>query len=152
MKSRYIFQIFKSNYCRLVFIISLAVVSAVIPKKIFYSYFIIIGILFIIASSLLITCFVRNIKDKAVIARKHKGSLLGIFFSIIGLVAMNTCTVGAPVCGTSATLGLVAVLFPGVSLGLLEQYSILIILISLAVQILVLYYMKCFRISVGKHV
>ena len=120
-------------------------VSIIIPKKIFYGYYTIIGVFFIFISSLLITCFVRNAKERILAAQEHKMSFVGIFFLLIGLITMNTCTIGAPICGVSAAAGLMALLFPGMALGFLSQYGLVIILFSLLIQTAALYYMSCFK-------
>ena len=147
MKAFYLFKIFKSRYCCGVFLFSLIIISIVIPKKIFYGYYSILGGLFILFSSVLLTCFIRNIKERVVLAKTQKMSFLGIIFLVIGLAAMGTCTVGAPVCGASVAGGFIAILFPGFAFTLLNEHSILIIFISLLMQILALYYMKCFKRS-----
>jgi len=145
MKKYFLYKIFQSKYCCLVFLFSLIIVSILIPKKIFYSYYTILGIFFIIISSLLITCFVRNIKEKVILAKKQKMSFLGIIFLVIGLAAMSTCSVGAPICGASVAGGIVALLFPGIAFKYLSEYSIIIILSSFFIQIIALYYMNCFK-------
>ena len=145
MKKYFLYKIFQSKYCCLVFLFSLIIVSILIPKKIFYSYYTILGIFFIIISSLLITCFVRNIKEKVILAKKQKMSFLGIIFLVIGLAAMSTCSVGAPICGASVAGGIIALLFPGIAFKYLSEYSIIIILSSFFIQIIALYYMNCFK-------
>lgn len=145
MKKYFLYKMFQSKYCCLVFLFSLIIVSILIPKKIFYSYYTILGIFFIIISSLLITCFIRNIKEKVILAKKQKMSFLGIIFLVIGLAAMSTCSVGAPICGASVAGGIVALLFPGIAFKYLSEYSIIIILSSFFIQIIALYYMNCFK-------
>jgi len=145
MKKYFLYKMFQSKYCCLVFLFSLIIVSILIPKKIFYSYYTILGVFFIIISSLLITCFIRNIKEKVILAKKQKMSFLGIIFLVIGLAAMSTCSVGAPICGASVAGGIVALLFPGIAFKYLSEYSIIIILSSFFIQIIALYYMNCFK-------
>ena len=81
--SRYLKKIFKSNYCKFVFLLSLILVIILIFKKIFSGYYTIIGVLFILVMSLLLACFVRNIKEKSILAKSQKGSIISILFSII---------------------------------------------------------------------
>ncbi|MBN2884333.1 hypothetical protein JXE04_00155 [Patescibacteria group bacterium] len=145
IKESFLYKVFQSKYCWFTFLLSLIFISVIIPKKFFYGYYNIIGVLFIIVSSLLITCFIRNIKERVVLAKKQKTSLLGMIFLVIGLAAMSTCSVGAPICGASIAGGIVAILFPGFMFSFLSEYSLLIILFSFLIQIVALYYMNCFK-------
>lgn len=150
MKTRYFIEIFKSNYCKFVFLISLVLVFIATPKKIFYEFYTILGIFFILITSLTITCFVRNIKEKIKEAKIHGASLIGIISIVFGIGALQACTIGAPVCGASIGAGVVALFFPGLAFGLLEKYSILITIISILIQIIALHYMKCFKVIFQK--
>jgi hydrogenase-4 membrane subunit HyfE len=129
----------------MVFLLALAGISFIIPKKIFFGYYSVLGILFIIISAVLVTCFVRNVKEKVIVAKGQKASLLGLIFMIIGLVAMDACTIGAPICTASLASGIVAMFLPGVALGFFDQYSVYIISFSLLVQASALYFMNCFK-------
>lgn len=144
MKNIRLFTIFRSNYCKLVFILSLIIISLLMPKKIFYEYYSIIGVLFIISTSLLIACFVRSIKEKTMVAKSNGASIIGIISVIIGFGALQSCLIGAPVCGVSIGAGFLALFFPGFALSLFEKYSLLIIILSIIIQFLALYFMKCF--------
>lgn len=145
MKNYFLFQIFKSKYCWFSFLLSLLIIGIVIPKKIFYGYYNILGITFVLISSILITCFVRNIKERVVLAKKQRTSFLGIIFLVIGLVTMSTCSVGGPICGATIVGGVVGLFFPGFMLTFLSDYSMAIILFSLIIQIIALYFMNCFK-------
>jgi len=147
IKDLYLFKIFKSRYCCGTFLATLIIISILIPKKIFYGYYSILGGFFILLSSLLLTCFVRNIKEKVVLAKAQKMSFLGIIFLVIGLAAMGTCGVGAPVCGASVAGGVIALLFPGFAFAFFSDHSIVIILFSMFAQVIALYYMNCFKKS-----
>jgi len=146
MRNVHLIQILKSNYCRLVFLASIVLVTLFIPKKIFHSYYSILGIAFILLTSLVITCFIRNIKDKAVIAKSSGLSALSIITVILGFGALQACAIGAPVCGASIGAGAVAIFLPGIAFNFLEKYSITIIILSLVIQTLALYFMGCFKI------
>ncbi len=142
-----LFGVLESNYCKLVFIISLVITSFIVPKRVFHSYYTIIGILFILITAILMTCFIRGMKEKVNSAKANGASFIGILGIIFGFGALQACTIGAPVCGASIGGGILALLFPGFALGLLEKYSIWIIIISIFIQILALYFMRCLNIS-----
>jgi len=145
MKKYYLLEIFKSHYCQFVFLIALVVTYLLVPKKVFYSYYILIGIFFIAATSLTITCLVRSIKERILSAKASGASLVGILSIIFGFGALQACTIGAPVCGATIGGGIMALIFPSFALNLMEEYGIPIVLISTLIQILSLYLMKCFQ-------
>ena len=143
--SSYITSIIRKRSCMMVFAVSVVLVSIVIPKNIFYGYYSAVGVTFILASSLLVTCLVRGAKEKASAAVARKSSYAGILFSVLGLLAMDACTIGAPVCGVTAATGIAALLIPGIAMGFMDQYSIFIIVLSLVIQAAALHHMGCFK-------
>lgn len=146
MKKYYLLEIFKSHYCKFVFLIALIGIYFLTPKKIFYGpYYILLGILFIIMASLTLTCFIRSIKDRVFSAKAEGLSLLGILSIVFGFGALQACTIGAPVCGATILGGVIALIFPGFAFNLMEKYSFWIILISVIIQFFALYYMGCFK-------
>ncbi len=145
MNKPFLIKMFDSHYCKVVFALSVALMWFISPKRIFYKYYAILGWTFIITSSLVLTCFIRNIKERVVTARSQGSSLLGILLIAIGLVAMNVCTVGAPICGASVAVGILSLILPGVAMGFFEKYAVAIIASSIALQLVALYYMKCFK-------
>lgn len=145
MKKYYLLGIFKSYYCQFVFLIALVGTYFLVPKKVFYGYYALIGIFFIIMASLTIACLVRTIKEKVLSAKASGASLLGILSIIFGFGALQACTIGAPVCGATIGGGIIALIFPGFAFSLIEKYSVLIVLISIFIQLLALYLMKCFQ-------
>ena len=145
MKKYYLLEIFKSHYCQFVFLISLVGIYFLVPKKVFYGYDTLIGIFFIVMTSLTITCLVRSIKEKVLSAKASGASLLGILSIIFGFGALQACTIGAPVCGATIGGGILALIFPGFAFSLMEKYSVPIVLISIFIQLLALYLMKCFQ-------
>jgi hypothetical protein len=140
----YLASIIRKRSCIAVFAVSVIIVSLVIPKNIFYGYYTLLGVTFIVSSSFLMTCLVRGAKEKSD-AMAHKGSYAGIFFSVLGLLAMDACTIGAPMCGATVATGLAALLLPGIAIGFMEQYSLMIIALSLVIQVAALNHMGCFR-------
>ncbi len=145
MNRLFLFQMFESNCCKFVFVISLVIVYLLVPKKIFYGYYTILGGLFIISTSLVISCFVRNIRERVFSASKNGASFVGILMSIFGLSALQICTIGAPVCGVSIGAGLLSMIFPAMAFNFLEEYGIYVVILSLVAQIFALYFMKCFN-------
>lgn len=140
----YLFRIFQSSYCRAVFIISLVGSYFLIPPTVFNGFHYIIAITFMVTFSLSMMCIIRSIKDKILLAKTYKGSIVSLIASILGLSAIQVCGVGAPICGASIGLGLISILFPKFFVDFLTEYSVVIIVISIILQIASLYYMRCF--------
>lgn len=145
MKKIFLIGIFKSHYCKLVFLISALLISLLIPKKIFYGYYNILAILFILVTSLTATCFIRNIKERILSAKNSGASLIGIISIIFGIGALQVCTIGAPVCGASIGMGIAALLFPGIAFSFAEKYGIWLVSFSIIIQLIALYFMNCFK-------
>ena len=116
MEKYYWEKVLKSNYCRLVFLISTVIIYLFTPKHVLYGWFSIIGVLFMLTSALVITCLVRDIKDRIILAKNTKSTGLAMFATVIGLVALQTCSISAPVCGASIGAGILAIIIPGFSL------------------------------------
>ncbi|MEM4397532.1 MAG: hypothetical protein QW757_02825 [Candidatus Woesearchaeota archaeon] len=143
-KKTFLFAVFESKLCFIVFLLSLALGSILTPKRIFYGYFTILGVFYIFLFALVMTCMVRIIKEK-VINLKHTGaSFFSIILSLLGFSALNVCGIGAPVCGAGLTIG-IASFFPSFFNNFFHNYAWLILIISIIIQILALWYMGCFK-------
>lgn len=144
-KRLYLWSLFKSNYCKITFLISLVLISFLTPKKIFYGFYSILGILFIVLTSITVTCLLRNVKERISSAKTNGATFMGILSVIFGFGALQVCTIGAPICGATIGAGVVALIFPGILFNFLEKYSIWIIVFSIIIQIISLYFMNCFK-------
>ena len=141
----YVQHIFKSHYCKIIFIIIFFLSYFLIPKKLFHSWWILVAILFMFLFSLVITCIVRNVKEKVILAKTYKSSLIGVLATAIGLSALQVCGVGAPVCGATIGAGFLSALFPGIFMRFLDNFAIYILIASILLQIISLYFMNCFK-------
>jgi len=141
----YLLELFKSFYCKLVFFVSFVGAYFFVPKNLFKSWHLIFALAFIFLFSLVLTCIIRNIKEKIVLAKTYKNSVLAVAAAAVGLAALQVCGIGAPVCGASIGLGIVSAVFPGVFINFLSSYSIYIITISIIFQVFSLYFMNCFK-------
>ncbi len=147
IKKPYFIEIFRSNYCKFVFLLSVVFISFLTPKKIFYGYYAVLGVLFIFVASLTLTCLVRTIKERVYSAKASGASLVSILSIIFGFGALQACTIGAPVCGAMAGGGIIALIIPGFAFNLIEKYSIWVIVFSILIQFFALYFMNCFKFS-----
>ena len=146
MKDIYLFKIFKSYYCILVFFVMTIISYFLIPDKIFYGYYSLVAVVFIIVFSLTFTCLIRSIKDKIVEHKKQNlKPIWGALIGLIGLSALQTCAIGAPVCGVSVGMAIVSAIFPAIAFDLINDYSLTILFLSICIQIISLYQMRCFK-------
>jgi len=147
MSRIYLQEIFKSKYCVLVLIFMVIFSYFLVPEKVFYRFYNLLAVLFILIFALSFTCLIRSVKDRINKNRKQKtGSIFGMLFGVIGLSALHTCTIGAPVCGASIGMAVVSAIFPTIALDFMSDYSITIVLVSIILQVIALYQMKCFKI------
>lgn len=141
----YLKKLFESNYCKAVFVISFVVAYFLIPKSVFSGYYSVLGVGFMFSFSLVVTCLVRDVKERVVIERgNYKGHLLGLVFSVVGLTALHTCTVGVHICGAALGLSILS-LTPSFLAGFFVKYSVMIVVFSVVIQLVTLYYMNCFK-------
>jgi hypothetical protein len=145
LSETYLINALKSHYCKLVFVIAFIISYFLVPEKIFYSWYTLLGITFMAVFALVIMCIIRNIKKKVLLARTYEGSIVSIIAIAIGLAALEVCGVGAPVCGATIGLGIFSALLPGVALGFFEKYGTYIVVGTIVLQVISLYFMNCFK-------
>ena len=140
----YIRKVLQSYYCKIVFGASFLGSYFLMPSKVFHGILIPLVLLFMLAFALSLTCVVRNIKERTILSKKSTGSLLSVLFAGVGLAALQMCVVGAPVCGASVGLGILAVIMPGVMFDVFSDFAVEILILSILLQTIVLYKMNCF--------
>ena len=73
MRSTFLLRIFKSNYCKVIFIIALVLGYFLIPKAVFANQYALgLSALFLFSFALTITCLILNIKVRVVQAHVYK--------------------------------------------------------------------------------
>ena len=142
---RYLVSVLKSRYCILVFILSMILSYFLIPQKVFYGIYIILALLFMISFSLTLTCIVRNVKEKIMVARTYETSIVGVIAAAIGLASLQVCGIGAPICGATIGMGILSSIFPAFFVNILSDYAHYFIGISIILQLVSLYFMNCFK-------
>lgn len=147
MKDIYLVKLLHSNYCKIVFVSSFFLAYYLLPGEVYYSVNRFIAMFYLLLFAFLMTCVVRTVKERAVMAHHNKASILGIIAASLGFVAFHVCGIAAPVCGASAALGVVALAFPQFLHNFLMDNGYLVIYSSIVIQIVVLIYMGCFRIK-----
>ena len=147
MKKPYLFTVMESHYCKTVFVLFFLLSYFLIPSTVFFGYYTAIALAFMVTFSLSMTCITRNIKEKIVLSKTYKTSTMGAIASALGLSALQVCGVGAPVCGASVGLGVLAAVFPEFFVAALSEYAVPLILLSIIMQLVSLRFMKCFSSS-----
>ena len=142
---KYLFYVFKSKYCIAAFILTLFLSYFLIPKTVFYGFYTLLAAIFMISFALSITCIIRNIKEKILLARTYESSVIGIIATALGLAALQVCGVGAPVCGAAVGFGILSSILPTAFIDIMSKYAVQFILISVIFQLVALYLMNCFK-------
>ena len=145
MKNYFLFKIFKTKPCLIIFFLGLILGYLIIPKTIFSGFWTLIRITYIILFSIVITCIVRVIKERIINMKQTGAGIISIIAAALGLGAMQVCGVGAPICGATIGVGIISIFFPSISLNFLSHYSLLIIFISMVLEIIAIYYMGCLK-------
>jgi hypothetical protein len=145
MKKWYILEVLASHYCQVVLVIMILAAYSLVPAKIFSGLYWPLAISFMLVFGLTITCLVRTIKER-IIHRQQTAthSVLGVISAAIGLSALQFCTVSG-VCGASVGMAVVSLVFPKFAYNLFDQYAVWITVLSIVLQLISLWQMKCFK-------
>ncbi len=136
--------ILESPYCKLIFALALLAALLLIPREAFVGIFLPMAVLFMLAFAANLTCIVRNIKEKILVERSYGASVVSIIASLLGAGALHICSAAASTCGGAIALWIISLIIPGVAF-FIEENSIIIIAVALAIQLVSLYFLKCFK-------
>ena len=145
MNSSALSKLFESHYCKVVWFLSLFVAYFMIPRHLFTTRYFPLAIFFIFGFATMLTCLIRNVKEKIIMAKTYQTSIWGILASILGLTALQLCGLGAAFCGGSIFLGILSAIVPGIAVSFLSQYAVGIVVFSVLMQILAIWQMGCFK-------
>lgn len=143
MNQLYCIKILHSNYCRIVFVLSFIGAYYLIPENVFHSNNRLVAIIFMLVFALTITCIVRNTKEKIKTAKTYKSSILGILATVLGVSALQVCGMSS-MCVVGVGAGVLSVLLPSFMMTFLENFGLQLLYFSIFIQLISLYYMKCF--------
>jgi len=150
MKKVFLFNVLKSKYCLLIFVLGIILSYFIVPHKIFNGFYSILGVIYILLFAVVLMCIVRTFKDKIIDAKQTGATTISVVASLLGIGALQACGIGASVCGATVGVGLVSILFPQSAFVMLEKYAVYIVISSLFLQLVALYYMGCFKKYRGK--
>jgi len=125
------------------FLLGLLLSYILIPRDVF-EHFLLLALAFMLVFSLTLVCVVRNIREEISIVRKYTHSLLGFILALIGFGAFHVCGVGT-VCSTTVGTAVISLIFPGIFVNFLTDYAVWIIGFSIIFQVVMLYFMRCYR-------
>lgn len=132
-------EVMKSHYCKIVFILSAILSYFLIPPAVIHAYPL-VAFTFILAFSAVITCTIRNMKERALLAKAAPNSIAALS-ALLGLSALQLCIAGF--C-SSAAVGIVA-LMPAFLSFYMEEHALEIVIATIVLQLGSLYYMGCFK-------
>jgi len=138
-------KILKSHYCKIVFAFFFVLSFYLVPHKLFQGLYLLLVVLFSLSFSAVMTCLVLNMKERYKNAKDAGKSVLGIVAALLGLSALQVCTVGGGFCAISLGSSIVAAIFPGVAFHFMSRYAVAIIIVSILIQVYSLYKMRCFK-------
>ena len=113
-----------------------------VPKQVFLSGFWWLAIPFIVSFALVTTCTIRNLRLRF----QNSGGKKGLLASFFGFGALQVCGLSAYACSTALGFSILASVLPHSFLLIFQQYSVLIILISIIVQIYALFQLDCIKL------
>ena len=139
-------KMLKSHYCKIVSAIFFVLSFYLIPHKLFVGFYLLLVLAFAVSFSLVMTCLIMNMKQRFKTARSAGKNIVGVIAGLLGLSALQVCTVGAgSFCAVSLGGSVVAAIFPGVAFHFMTRYAVAIIIISILIQVFALYKMKCWK-------
>lgn len=143
MKLPFFLDNLRSNYCKIIFGLSLFVGYALTPKNVLTGLYLFLAVPFIFLFALTLSCAVRSVKEKIKVTRHQQTSIFGVIASAIGISALQVCGVGTPLCGASVGISILSAIFPSLVLNILREYSVVIISMSILTQLISLHSMNC---------
>ena len=143
MKQLFIFENLHSNYCKAIFGLAMIGGYLLTPASALTGLYLFLSVPFIVLFALTIACSVRAVKEKVQVAQHQHTSILGIIASIVGVSAIQACGIGTPLCGASLGMSILSTLFPSLFVQVLVKHSVVILSLSILIQIVTLYNMKC---------
>ena len=145
LKKSYIYNVFKSKNCKILYFLSFVLSYLLIPKTVFFRWYILLGLTFMAVFALTLTCIIRTLKEKIFLAKTNGASVLSVVSLILGFSAINVCGIGAPVCGATVGLGVFSMFFPGASHMFFHEYGVFFVVLSIIIQLFSLKFMNCFK-------
>lgn len=138
-------RVFKSHVCKLVFLGALAAGYFLVPIARYFGEYRLLVSLFLALFAVSITCLVRTIKDRVLTGVRAGSSVIAILGGIVGLSALQFCSVNAVMCGSTAGFGILSLILPGFALHYLHHHAIAFLTASVVIQSAGLISMGCFQ-------
>jgi hypothetical protein len=145
MHKIFLFKVLESKYCLISFTLGLILGYLIVPHRIFTGFYTFLGVIYILMFAIVLMCIVRTIKDRITNEKQTGATTLSVIASLLGIGALQACGIGAPVCGATVGVGILSVFFPQSAFAVLEKYAVHVIILSLILQIVAIFYMGCFR-------
>ena len=134
----------KPRYPLFVFLATLLFGYLILHQAVTSGIYSVLGAIFLVIFSLSITCIIRSAVEQArTLHHGHSG--ITIAAGVLGISAFHVC--GNAVCGYGLSFLLLSAALPAAALGTFGSLSILIIIISIALQVFAISRMKCYRNS-----
>ncbi len=143
LKNLNFFQIMKSHWCQLAFIGFLILGYWLIPQTALLGQYQFWSIVFMISFAASSTCAVRGMKERMASKLKGGASILSVIASLLGLSAVQFCSVNAVMCGSTLGFGALSMILPKFLFRFLHHHAIAILIGATIVQIISLYSMGC---------
>lgn len=120
------------------------------PQHIFSGNYKYLAYIFIILFAILNYCIVKTVYRNYIYNKKQKGFTKGLIASILGISALQVCGLSAYACSTSIGFTLLATFLPHTFLTFLQDFSVEIISISIVVQFITIWHLKCFKLDMTR--
>jgi hypothetical protein len=143
-------HVMRSGWCRLVFIGFLVLGYVLVPSTALRGQYWFWSALFILTFATSSTCALRGLKDKMEAKLNSGASWLSLIASLLGLSAVQFCSVNAVMCGSTLGFGLLSFVMPQFLFRLLHEQAVIILIISSLLQVLALYLMGCLQVKEGQ--
>ncbi len=150
MARPFIVEMFRSGYCRLVFLAALPLGYWLTPRTAFHGWYALLGAAFVLSFALVMACTVRHIKERARLAATYSGLTIWTVAAAAGLAGLQACGIGVPMCGAALGAGFLSLALPLWASHFIMEHAVAVVLISLAAQTLALLRMNCFTAAGSK--
>ncbi|MBD3250315.1 MAG: hypothetical protein GF381_01980 [Candidatus Pacebacteria bacterium] len=140
-------QVMQSHWCKLVFLLSLFLAYWLIPTDALQGPYQLLVLVFMIGFAASLTCTIQAIKDSFKSHRVKEASFVSLVAGLLGLAAVQFCSINAVLCGSTIGVALLSAVLPSALFQLIHFNAVWLLLISIIAQLISLWHLGCFRSS-----
>ncbi len=143
LKRLTIAKVFSSHWCKLAFVLFFVLSYFLIPASAFAGSYQLWAVIFMISFSVSAACSLRSFKDRVKSKAQSGASFVSIAASLLGLSAIQFCSVNALLCSSTLGMSFLSMVLPQFFFQFFHHYAGLILIGSTLLQLTAIVSMGC---------